>query len=263
MPVTPYPLINGSGWHFTQEGGTIIENAVASDVQGQGQWLIWNAYLMLVANGIDIGTVHNVVVTAFVTDIEPTAVSHNTVTFRITYKEYRFPTSVIEVGSSVAQVETDKDAFGERVTVQYTYPDDYEWNAYLKGVTKTQTGLLSKIQPEPSITITRREMITGFDLTSKKLIFEGTTNEAGWELEPDALRDQWLCTSIVGRSQDNGRTYDVTYTFQYRRDTWNETVRFIDPGTGQPPSDLVSGTGYKDVFVYETANFNLLELFLA
>lgn len=254
------PLIDGSNWKLTRTGWTIIETAIVSEVVGLGPEVIFNAYQQLVAFGIDINQPHPVVFDAFVTDIEPGAISNDVVHFRVTYKQYEFPLSVIEVNSSVAQVETDKASDGTLVTVEYTYPSDYEWNADLQGVTKTQTGLLSKIQPEPAISITRREFILGIDLVSKKLTFEGSVNEAGWELEPGAAPGQWLCTSIGGRSQDNGLTYDVTYTFQFRSDTWAETARFIDPGTGQAPADLVDGTGFKSVPIYDTADFNLLNL---
>lgn len=259
MPVK-IPLIDGSGWHLARTGWEIRETAIVSKVVGLGPELIFNAYQELVSFGIDINQPHPVVFDAFCTDIEPGAISNDAVTFRITFKQYDFRNSVIEVSSSVAQVETDKDSEGNLVTVEYKYPDDYEWNADLQGVTKTQTGLLSKIQPEPSISITRREVILGIDLTGKKLLFEGKVNQGGWLLEPDAPTGTWLCTSIGGRSQDNGLTYDVTYTFQFRRNDWGETARFIDPGTGQAPADLVDGVGFKDVRIYETADFNLLGL---
>jgi hypothetical protein len=167
---------------------------------------------------------------------------------------------VIEVNNSVAQVQTDKDKLGVRQTVSYTYPADYKWNADLQGVTQTVPGLISKIMPEPSIAITRREKIVGQALVQKKLVYEGFVNGLTWDLNPISGLRTWLCTGIGGRSQDNGLTYDVTYTFQYRADTWDATIRFIDPGTGQAPADLVAGTGYKDVEVYPLADFNLLGL---
>ncbi len=257
-------LIDGSGWHLTREGWAIIENFIVSGVNAgtNPSNMIFVAYQELVAFGVDINIAHAIVTTAFVTDIEPAGIKNDAVTFRVTFKEYERPISVIEVGNSVAQVETDKDSDGVKQTLSYDYPDTYEWNADLKGKTKIQPGLMSKILPEPSISITRREIITGQNLTAKKLVFEGKLNVAGWWLEPDAATKTWLCTGIGGRSQDNGLTYDVTYTFQYREDTWDADIRFIDPGTGDTPSDVVDGTGFKTVQIYKTADFNLLELHL-
>ena len=190
MAVTP-PLVDGSGWHLTREGWTIIENFIVSGVNAgtNPSNMIFVAYQELVAFGVDINIAHSIVTTAFVTDIEPAGIANDAVTFRVTFKQYERPISVIEVGNSVAQVETDKDASGAQVTTEYEYPDDYEWNADLKGKTKTQTGLLSKIQPEPSISISRRENISGQGLTFTKLVFEGKTNLAGWFLQPDAATE--------------------------------------------------------------------------
>jgi len=275
MPVTQ-ALIDGSGWHLDRQGWKIVENYVVSEV-GAGSNpsnMIPVAYQMLVSFGVDINFSHAIVTTAFCTDIEPAAIANNAVTFRVTFKEYEIPVSVIEVGNSVAQVETDKDKEGDRVLLQYTYPDDYKWNADLQGEVVTQPGLLPKIMPEPSISITRREVILGIALVARKLEYEGKVNSSTWALNPASEARTWLCTGIGGRSQDNGLTYDVTYTFQYREDTWDETARFVDAGTGQTPSDIIienKGTlpsgqtlyGARDVKLYKEIDFNGLELGIA
>ena len=258
-------LIEGSGWHLDRQGWRIVENFIVSDVNAgtNAAAMIPAAYQQLVQQNIDINLSHAIFTTAFCTDIEPAAIANDAVTFRVTYKEYEMPDPVIEISSSVAQVETDKNAAGVQQTTSYTYPSDYKWNTDLQGVTQTSTGLISKIMPEPAISISRREMPVGGgrELIVRKLIYEGHVNMNTWGLVPDSSEPKtWLCTGIGARTQDRGITYDVTYNFQYRADTWDHTIRFLDPGTGQPPSDLVEGTGYKDVQVYLTADFNLLNL---
>ena len=69
-----------------------------------------------------------------------------------------------------------------------------------------------------------------------------------------------LCTNVTGESDDGGATYTVDYEFQYVPETWDALVYWIDPETNRPPADLVNGTGYKRVQIYETADFAGLNL---
>jgi len=267
MATVTLSQIDGASWTLTRAGWTITRIATVDGVVGTGEQIVFNAYQALVGAGVDINTNHPIIPLCVVTEIVPTALSSDQVVFRITYQQYNFHTAVIEVGNSVSQVETDKDVDGKLQTVEYDYPADYEYNTDLQGITKTQPGYIQKIQPEPPISITRTELITGIDLTAKKLEYEGTVNDGPWRLDPSAEAKTWLCTGIGGRSEDNGISYDVTYTFIYRKDGWDDTIRFVDPNTGQTPSDIVeghtynlSGVGSKPVKTYAEKNFDALEL---
>lgn len=69
-----------------------------------------------------------------------------------------------------------------------------------------------------------------------------------------------LCTSINGDSDDGGVTYLVDYEFQFLAETWDALVYWIDPDTNRPPSDLVVNVGYKRVQIYDTIDFDNLDL---
>ncbi len=78
----------------------------------------------------------------------------------------------------------------------------------------------------------------------------------------------WLCTRIDGTSNDNGKTFVVDYEFQFKENTWDSEVVYIDRATNYPP-DMPLGTklsssgpyfGTTTAQVYETVNFKELKL---
>jgi len=63
---------------------------------------------------------------------------------------------------------------------------------------------------------------------------------------PENNKGCWLCMGINSQTNDSGVTYDVTYTFAYRKSIpdalyhiggWEAEVVFIDPTTGKPVPD--------------------------
>lgn len=65
----------------------------------------------------------------------------------------------------------------------------------------------------------------------------------------------WLCTRIDGVSDDAGLTYNTTYEFQYRSETWDPVLVFTDPETGKPVPFPVWGESIRQVRVFPLANF--------
>ena len=183
----------------------------------------------------------------------------------------------IEVGATLAQEQSNLDFEGNLMEqVAYTYPTPYYPNTDKEGWTDRQGGTVSKLVPGVSMTITHREYASPGD---KAREWVGKVNAAGWSVDPNAPARAWLCASITGRSSDSGKTYDVTYQFQYKkgRDTpdafmlgtcpgWDETYMYICPDTGKPPdfSDdaindgAVVSEALKMVQLYAEANFNNL-----
>jgi hypothetical protein len=54
----------------------------------------------------------------------------------------------------------------------------------------------------------------------------------------------------------------VTYRFQYRPDTWDATIVYIDPETDRPHPDINLGTldGVIVEQIYQTSDFSTLDL---
>jgi hypothetical protein len=143
------------------------------------------------------------------------------------------------------QVETNKTAQGNVITVGYSSGG------------ADQGGLVSKLVPNTTISVTRRESGSpGF----KSRTYVGKVNAGSWSRDPGALARTWLCTAITGRSTDGGSTYEVNYQFQYREETWDETVVYMDTETGRPAVGITDGDGIEEYIIYQTANFNALGL---
>lgn len=141
---------------------------------------------------------------------------------------YRFHGS-----SSVVQETTTVDAGGNPITVSY---GDVEIGAeaeYFK----------------PSATLSA----TGIDAVSQpvavQVAWAGYLNNDTWMGFPAGC---WMCTRCDFSPHDLADSpprYKFTFEFQLNTKGWTPTVYFRDPATGQIPSDLTFGIGYKRVVV--------------
>lgn len=106
---------------------------------------------------------------------------------------------------------------------------------------------------------TRREPSDAY-VGNKARQYVGTINELALFGDPndegsgDPPRT-WLCSRIDGVSDDGGKTYNVTYEFQYNPETWDPVVVFVNPETGKPVPFPVWGESIRQVRVYRLANF--------
>ena len=214
----------------------------------------------------DINSPHPAVPNCYLTDFNPKPESSEVVTVEITYKENAVGdggstgdpnAKEIEIGTSVSQGETNKDFVGEPVVLEYTYPEDYKGDEKKRGVTVLQGGLLQKLIPESTIRVTIKNQVSPGALSRA---YVGYTNDGPWTLDMECVADQWLCTSITGRSSNGGATYTVLYEFAYRSDGWQPTAVFINPDDGKPPPDLEDELGSILVALYGQKDLNSLNL---
>lgn len=181
-------------------------------------------------------------------------ISPSVVRVHLVYRDIIFNPAQIEVGASLAQVETNLDKDGNKITLSYTYPVGYKLDANKAGETITQGGFYTKLVPEATARYRRTEL--GSPLV-KATQYVGRVN-SGTFLGLSA--GYWLCTSIVGRSDDGGYSFDVNYEFQVRQDGWAQKLVYINPDTGLPPEDIVDEVGAKTIDVYEDIDFDDLDL---
>lgn len=246
------------GWEFTRIAkiSGIDVHASGSVYGKQGQ--VITAVEALIASVGDIGAAHPSTSSSIISEFRPKSASDEVVEIEIIYKPWAAgDSSEVEVGTNVQQTETNKDVNGDLIVLEYTYPDDYVQDSKKAGQTIQQGGMISFQKPTSYKVFTKTE---SSDPSVKARTYVGTTNLLGWTKDPTAAAKTWMCKGIVGRSQNGGSTYRVTYTFEYREDTWDETSIFINPDDGKPPQDLVDGTGIVTVDNVETLNFNNLNL---
>lgn len=253
-------IIDNPTARFTLDGWTVERTAIVTGVTGTGHTRLLNA---MNTTGIPVlGTQHPSGADCYLREAVPTADDSDTVRVRLIYADpanmsYRQQLDTIEVGGTLSQVPTIYDRLGVAMYTTYTYPADYEYNDDMKSVEVSQGGTAAKLVPEHTIIKTRLEYANPSPLA---IDFVGTVNMAGWNLAPSALEGTWMCMGIKGRSNDGEVSYIVTYSFQYRVDTWATTIKFIDPHTSKEPPDLVVDTGIKTYELYDIMDFNLLGL---
>jgi hypothetical protein len=166
---------------------------------------------------------------------------------------------IVEIGSSVQTADSNLDNLGNLITVEadVLLPDP---NAE-PGTTPSLV-LITDVQ---SVTYQKQvpHMVARFRLTrygspkGDAQQFVGTVNVTSWY---GGSARTWLCVAIDGTSNDGGETYECSYEFHYRRDTWDIDVVYIETRTGVPPQSAVAPNGRKTVQVYGYNNFSDLGL---
>jgi len=275
-------LLDGNQGKLSTEGWTLFRIAHVKNVSGVGTARLLTA---ATATGMPtIGDAHPSKATAFLESIEPISLATDIVKLRLIYKE-RFDTVQIQTSNDVIQDETNYDdglGIGGNpenpriIQVKYTYPSDYEYDDNLRGLTITQSALVSKMIPQRILVFRKRELFSPESLAET---YVGTVNSELWR---GGATRTWLCTGIDGSSSDGGIHWDNVYSFQYKRDLWQAVVVFIDPNTGKPPADIIDGPtdtsgvplavgdsggpgqtdeyGRKAYAIYEQTDFNALPL---
>jgi len=159
-------------------------------------------------------------------------------------------------GTSVNQVSTDTDFYGNRIALSYTYPGTYPIEA-LRGETYTTSISEQVFSPETTMTATGSLYVNYPDEISRT--WAGSINSTFWAGAP---ANYWLCTRCDFTARDTGlgraHLWEFTWTFQYRPQSWEVVAKIVDPNTGRVPDDVVLNTGVKTVTWYPTLDFNLL-----
>jgi hypothetical protein len=156
---------------------------------------------------------------------------------------------VPEGDASLQQVTSNLDRDGGTISVEHTYVGDAKFG----NDTKTQGGTVSFQQPQRVIRLTGRKITNRPWLVSTSIV--GKLNNVAWY---GAAAETWICSRVSYRAADvTGATnvYYFTFEFTNNPDGWQPFVTFIDPRTGKPPTDLVAGTGYKQVDRYDVVDF--------
>ncbi len=150
---------------------------------------------------------------------------------------------VIQISSSISTVKTQRDKDGNPIIVTLAGQPD-------------QLGEVEIQTPVLSISFERKEATSAI---TKAIANDTHVNSVDVGIfAPRTL----LCVGIESTSQDNGYSWQITYSFQYKADTWDATVVYIDPETDRPHKnvDLVTHDGELVVEVFQTADFSSLDL---
>lgn len=148
---------------------------------------------------------------------------------------------VIQVGASTTTVRTQLDKDGAPLEVTFS--------AWTKTDETTQIGEAEIEVPQPVLRRVRTETV---EPSATKLGYVGTVNNATiWGYAARTL----LCRRIEGVSTDGGLTWEVTYEFQLRPQTWDQQIPFRDPTTGQPAAGITTSDGIATHQVFPTSTW--------
>ncbi len=259
--VTYEDLIDGnSGTNILRKGWTFVRMYKVSGLTGDGFAKVKSAY-----NEPDIpklGDTHPDEPSVIVKETNIVSVASDTVEIAVKYAapDLLQPSTtsvIIEVGSTLSQVDTNIDVNGNILQTQYTYPLLYAETPEFAGKTINHAGMVPRLIPEPTLRLTRLEDESPL---IKSSIYVGKINSQIFE---DGAPGTWMCTGIEGNSQDSGFTYTVTYSFQFRPDGWGQQIVFISSDTGEPPvfaNPTEFNLGVRSYQIYEAIDFNQLDL---
>jgi len=182
----------------------------------------------------------------------------------------------MHIGATVQGGTTSLDFKGNQMLLDHsstTNTLDAEGKSYEKTLLKLPTQSAEVEVQFPSITISTTRKENSHPLFKAKA-YVGKINSrpifAG-------NKHEWLCTGIDGDTDDGGKTYTVTYSFQLAPDnagggfvpnTWNPIVVYIDPETNAPIATKnnaggigpLPDVGIKQFQVYQDADFNRLNI---
>lgn len=161
---------------------------------------------------------------------------------------------VIEIGVTLQPVQTHFDIDDNPITVSYTNTDD-------PPETDTKIVGVEYLQPMPVVRYQRREPGGALIATILNNVnfYVGTMNISPVFGDPEHT---WLCSAIVGISSDGGASYLVDYEFQYKQNTWDAEVVYLD-SAGEVPNDAskANENGYKGgIRIYRESEFRNLNL---
>ncbi len=279
--------LSNTGWVINQtavfRGLSPVENSIAG--------LISAAYNVLLTNNYYIGKFLNFSDVDYLTgeqwpiildQFDFSTLSQDSQEVRIVWRSRRNGPIRVQFSTGAVMEQTNKDVNGNPIVVKYTYPDDAELYGEKAGKEEETGAMVDILYPERTIEVTRTEwgptygLWPGDDISQilwqRKFNYEKHVNDASWHPIlnqipiPSLNKHCWLCTGIQAATNDNGVTYDVSYTFVFRepidanpmsyKGGWSAESVFIDPGTGRPPKDLVDDEGYVVSQIYPEADFS-------
>lgn len=159
---------------------------------------------------------------------------------------------VWEVGSTVADGETNMDADGRLLIVQYTEPG-------FVGPPPQKEYSPTVAKKIPHIFVRARRLESNTPLLNAQR-FVGKVNST--DIQGFSSRTL-LCTGITGTSNDSGKTWTVSYEFERAEDTWDADLFFVDSETQQVPANVNRPPGNGLALgkkIYKEVDFNQLNL---
>ena len=171
---------------------------------------------------------------------------------------------VFQGRSSLRQVTTEKDGYGNQILLEHTFPDDdvdFGLNTTFNPSDVTpkavlQGGEIALLMPSAE------QEITIFYSTDYPMDYcLSWLGHINWYSWGSAAPFTWICSDVsytIHNLATSPPVWKFQFQFQYDPLGWPKNAIFVDPRTGKPPQNLVPGEGIQEVFWYPYADFNLI-----
>lgn len=259
MAVLHLDIVGGKPKSERDEEGWVFSERIARVTGVPGTGYQQHQLALRIFGLPQVGDEHPFIADLFLTRHSPSTIEDKTVEIRLRYErrdEQDSPEYArIDIGTSAHQDETDfrYDDAGNKIGIKVFKKD----SSAPRTAEEEQGGVVPILAPKSTIVYRRRELGSP---GAKSKEYGGKVNSGTWSLDTTAVAGNWLCTGINGSSVDGGKTYDVVYTFEYDARFWIERAFWIDPKTGKPNPDSAEGDGFLDCTIYESIDFNGLNL---
>ncbi len=253
-------LVEGDSVTITPIGASVQRKEILTGITGNSYQKIYNA---IYTSGHYIGEQHPIYSDSYIQSIGGVALSTDTIALTLSYEPMTNLPVEIQISNRVASMETNIDFEETPIEVTYTYPSDYVHNEALRDITDVCGKTVEKQIPTTTISIKRREIISGKDLITLQKTYTGYVNSN--TMWGDGEKN-WLLTGIdstfagyVWQEAEVKWVCDVQYTWEKPVGGWDAWVCYIDPNTGDPPDPTtwITGTN-KQIQIYSTIDFSPL-----
>ena len=144
----------------------------------------------------------------------------------------------VEVGVKIVEVKTQKDRFGNQLSVTHTFNDrdpvtrkllypakDADGNDTTTPLTQTQIGEVTYQLAVPYLVFSRR-MSRAQTVEARKYV--GALNAGNFMGDPEGA---WMCAALTSQSDDGQKSFQVRYEFQFNPDGWPPPYGAVYPDT--------------------------------
>jgi hypothetical protein len=157
----------------------------------------------------------------------------------------------IEIGTSLVETTTDKDVNNNQIIVSH--------KPIIDGQPGAEIIQSASVRFQQAVTVIKASRREPNHPGAKARVYVGTMNATPFESGGDPAR-YWLCTLILGVSDNGGQSYTVAYEFQRNPATWDSVVAYVDDETGRILTNLVQDESLRTYQILRETDFNALAL---
>ena len=242
-----------------QNGAKVMRRFIVSEIEGNKSAIIFNG---INAGGVPRpGDPHPDIPFQTVESIQSEVLGSNEIALSINYSNIAQAVDeeaqvFMSISGSVQSVVTNEfvTPVGKQLMqLEYKYPlnKDPEGTDTIKKIIATAT------KQQAIVVVTLRRLESQHPLEKVKKF----TDKINSRRFLNSAQRTWMCTSITADSNDGNQTFQVSYVFEFREETWDVDLFFTNKETGEIPLDVKDQPlAFNNFQLQEFADFGELNL---